>query len=383
MTTKTIVCADCGAAVPYGRLSCPACGALLASVAGGPRRRSRIADAPASGRRAAVADGRAGARPGRRRTAARARPTPRRRSPRRAADAGPTCRPARRRRPTRRSTPVTSTTRRRRRPPAAARPAADVGRRRGGGRTAARGRVARAGAAAAAPTEAPARAAACRPRSTPARAGPAPRPTSARRRAPAAPVGRDAGADASRPRPPVAAGPARRARRRRPRIGRGRAGDVDADASTRAGDAASAPDRRRARLARSGLGWFVVVGARWRSLGFLLPWSRRRHRRARASATSTAGGWPARPTSSSFVGLLAVLAPRRSSRDAGAAVAPVGRAGPRARWPARRARLAVPGRPARADVGVIVVALGGLVAGRSAASLAHVGDRHAEAEPAV
>ncbi len=34
MTTKTIDCVDCGESVPYGRLSCPACGALLASVAG-------------------------------------------------------------------------------------------------------------------------------------------------------------------------------------------------------------------------------------------------------------------------------------------------------------------------------------------------------------
>jgi len=32
MTTKTIDCSDCGESVPYGRLSCPACGALLASV---------------------------------------------------------------------------------------------------------------------------------------------------------------------------------------------------------------------------------------------------------------------------------------------------------------------------------------------------------------
>lgn len=36
---KTIECVDCGESVPYGRLSCPACGALLASVAGG---RARI-----------------------------------------------------------------------------------------------------------------------------------------------------------------------------------------------------------------------------------------------------------------------------------------------------------------------------------------------------
>ena len=37
MTTETIVCGACAAAVPYGRLSCPACGELLASVAGGRR----------------------------------------------------------------------------------------------------------------------------------------------------------------------------------------------------------------------------------------------------------------------------------------------------------------------------------------------------------
>jgi len=34
-TTRKIRCTDCGEAVPYGRLSCPSCGTLLASVAGG------------------------------------------------------------------------------------------------------------------------------------------------------------------------------------------------------------------------------------------------------------------------------------------------------------------------------------------------------------
>ncbi len=35
MPARRIVCPDCGESVPRGRLSCPACGALLASVAGG------------------------------------------------------------------------------------------------------------------------------------------------------------------------------------------------------------------------------------------------------------------------------------------------------------------------------------------------------------
>jgi hypothetical protein len=34
MAVKTIDCVECGASVPYGRLSCSACGALLASVSG-------------------------------------------------------------------------------------------------------------------------------------------------------------------------------------------------------------------------------------------------------------------------------------------------------------------------------------------------------------
>src|SRR6188474_2746325 len=38
MSSKAIVCAACSAAVPYGRLSCPSCGELLASVVGAPRR---------------------------------------------------------------------------------------------------------------------------------------------------------------------------------------------------------------------------------------------------------------------------------------------------------------------------------------------------------
>ncbi len=49
MTTKTIDCIDCGASVPYGRLSCPACGALLASVAGALRPPARAVDAVAPG----------------------------------------------------------------------------------------------------------------------------------------------------------------------------------------------------------------------------------------------------------------------------------------------------------------------------------------------
>jgi hypothetical protein len=38
MAIRTVVCPECDEPVPYGRLSCPACGSLLASVAGTPRR---------------------------------------------------------------------------------------------------------------------------------------------------------------------------------------------------------------------------------------------------------------------------------------------------------------------------------------------------------
>lgn len=46
MTTRTIDCAECGASVAYGRLSCPECGALLASVAGAVTARPRTGEAP-------------------------------------------------------------------------------------------------------------------------------------------------------------------------------------------------------------------------------------------------------------------------------------------------------------------------------------------------
>ncbi len=48
MTTKTIECIDCGESVPYGRLSCPACGTLLASVAGALRAPIRVIEADES-----------------------------------------------------------------------------------------------------------------------------------------------------------------------------------------------------------------------------------------------------------------------------------------------------------------------------------------------
>jgi len=46
MAIKTVDCVECGAPVTYGRLSCPACGALLASVARG--RRAPVTPEPAS-----------------------------------------------------------------------------------------------------------------------------------------------------------------------------------------------------------------------------------------------------------------------------------------------------------------------------------------------
>ncbi len=47
MTTKTIECVECGESVPYGRLSCPSCGSLLASVSGQRARPVAITEAPA------------------------------------------------------------------------------------------------------------------------------------------------------------------------------------------------------------------------------------------------------------------------------------------------------------------------------------------------
>ncbi len=52
MSSKAIVCAACGVAVPYGRLSCPSCGELLASVAGATR---SLLAATSSGRANGVA----------------------------------------------------------------------------------------------------------------------------------------------------------------------------------------------------------------------------------------------------------------------------------------------------------------------------------------
>src|SRR5688572_15940893 len=55
MSPQSIVCATCDATVPYGRLSCPSCGELLASVAGaarsvngrGKKGRASVAERPA------------------------------------------------------------------------------------------------------------------------------------------------------------------------------------------------------------------------------------------------------------------------------------------------------------------------------------------------
>jgi hypothetical protein len=43
MATRTVVCPECAEPVPYGRLACPSCGALLASVAGVARRTEPVA----------------------------------------------------------------------------------------------------------------------------------------------------------------------------------------------------------------------------------------------------------------------------------------------------------------------------------------------------
>ena len=56
MALRTIECSACGMAVPYGRLSCPECGELLASVAGATRHLTSIAGLGDSAMEPVVAD---------------------------------------------------------------------------------------------------------------------------------------------------------------------------------------------------------------------------------------------------------------------------------------------------------------------------------------
>ena len=56
MMTKTFECIECGASAPYGRLSCPSCGALLASVTGGRGPAVRVANVAPEGQPEMAAD---------------------------------------------------------------------------------------------------------------------------------------------------------------------------------------------------------------------------------------------------------------------------------------------------------------------------------------
>lgn len=62
MTGRSIQCGACGADVPYGRLSCPACGELLASVAGGRRHATTGGAADGEAKHPATSDLDSGAR---------------------------------------------------------------------------------------------------------------------------------------------------------------------------------------------------------------------------------------------------------------------------------------------------------------------------------
>lgn len=56
MALRTIECSACGTAVPYGRLSCPECGELLASVAGAARHLTSVAEVGGSAMQPAASE---------------------------------------------------------------------------------------------------------------------------------------------------------------------------------------------------------------------------------------------------------------------------------------------------------------------------------------
>ena len=76
MSSQSIVCGTCGAAVPYGRLSCPACGELLASVVGAARRPVAVQRAPKRASRTSRASAAADATPAGTSSVATAPPAP-------------------------------------------------------------------------------------------------------------------------------------------------------------------------------------------------------------------------------------------------------------------------------------------------------------------
>ena len=127
-------------------------------------------------------------------------------------------------------------------------------------------------------------------------------------------------------------------------------------------------------------GWFIVVGATMSLLGFLLPWSRVVIGARTEVATSTAGGWPVRPTSSSSS---ACYGPRPGHPSAGRpGLDLVGDPGSRLgglllglAWPYLVG-------PLGADVGLTMITLGG-VALLIGGVLALWATRHVEAEPLV
>ena len=367
MPERAIVCPGCGEAVPYGRLSCPECGTLLASVAGGVRPTVRTADAPGPDA-AAASDGAGVEAPALDQVADEPAPEPARlraaRKSASAAVAGAYVPPARRRPRTRRSRPSVGACRGRRAPAAASR--ARQGQHPGQGRdvrrAATRRRVARARGRHDGRDRGPdgrRRRRAPSARGTVAGAGTGARVAGGsdrgRRGRGAAGIGAVPARDAGRRRPGAGAPVAAASVAAAPRIDRP-APSAAASPTAAAGSSAAGASDELAWL-DPGLDWATVAGAGLIVIGMLLPWSRTRHRRHRRRLLRHLG--PGRP---------AAMSSCSSGRSCVAALSivrkPGRRPGSAAGWPGSRSAPSRWGSPGRTSFGPLGARIGVLAVDR-------------------